>query len=101
MQLSNTLHSHLTSMPDIDLWNPQRLFLNDRNGKVLFHFYHIFCFNLSAGNLFVQTRMYLILVVMSEQRISIIVNEKIVDLKELFHTPKKRFCVATGSSEKC
>lgn len=30
-----------------------------------------------------------------------VVNEKVVVLKELFHTPKKRFCVATGSSEKC
>lgn len=46
MQLSSTLYSHLTSMPDIDLWNPQRLFLNDRNDKVLFHFYHIFLLQL-------------------------------------------------------
>lgn len=45
--------------------------------------------------------MCLIFVVVSDQRISIVVNGKIVDMKELFHISKKRFCVATGSSEKC
>lgn len=78
MQLSKTLHSHLTSVPDIDLWNPQRLFLNDRNSKVLFHFYHIFCCNLSAGILIVQTTMCLISVDVSDQRISMVVIEKLV-----------------------